>query len=74
MKSYIYVCVCCLFVCMYVCMCVCVCVCVWLCVQVCVCACECVCSLAALRGRQGCAPTGSKFFHFHAVFGKEYAK
>ena len=27
-------------------------------------------ALADPRGPQGCAPPGSKFFHFHAVFGK----
>ena len=31
-------------------------------------------SLADPRGRQGRPPPGSKFFHFHAVFGKKICK
>ena len=31
-------------------------------------------ALADPRGRQGCASRGSKFFHFHAVFGKNLKK
>ena len=27
-------------------------------------------SFGGSKGHQGCAPLGSKFFHFHAVFGK----